>query len=30
MQFYRINYGFHAPYKVLVDGNFVHALAALK
>lgn len=25
VQFYKINYGFHDPYKVLLDGNFVHA-----
>eukprot|EP00198_Chlamydomonas_reinhardtii_P007991 XP_001697328.1 predicted protein [Chlamydomonas reinhardtii] len=28
--YYRINYGFHEPYKVLLDGNFIHATRALK
>ncbi|GFR45711.1 hypothetical protein Agub_g7120 [Astrephomene gubernaculifera] len=27
--YYRINYGFHEPYKVLLDGNFIHATKAL-
>ncbi len=30
MRFYRINYGFRPPYKVLVDGNFVHSLESTK
>ena len=30
IQFYRINHGFRPPFKVILDGNFVHALAALK
>lgn len=25
MRFYKVTYGFREPYKVLVDGNFVHA-----
>ncbi len=28
--YYRINYGFHEPYKVLLDGNFIHAMRAIK
>ncbi len=28
--YYRINYGFHEPYKVLLDGNFIHATRAIK
>ncbi|GIL65245.1 hypothetical protein Vafri_19059, partial [Volvox africanus] len=27
--YYRINYGFHEPYKVLLDGNFIHATRAM-
>ncbi|GLC37585.1 hypothetical protein PLESTB_001670800 [Pleodorina starrii] len=27
--YYRINYGFHEPYKVLLDGNFIHATKAI-
>ncbi|GIL88052.1 hypothetical protein Vretifemale_16089, partial [Volvox reticuliferus] len=27
--YYRINYGFHEPYKVLLDGNFIHAMKAM-
>mmetsp|Transcript_8856 Transcript_8856/g.18923 ORF Transcript_8856/g.18923 Transcript_8856/m.18923 type:complete len:269 (+) Transcript_8856:108-914(+) len=23
--FYKVHYGFHEPYKVLLDGNFIHA-----
>ena len=30
LRFYRMNHGFRPPYKVLVDGNFVHALQELK
>ena len=30
MRFYRINFGFRPPFKVLVDGNFVHAVLSLK
>lgn len=30
VRFYRINYGFRPPYKVLLDGNFEHALQAMK
>ena len=30
MRFYRINHSFRPPYKVLLDGNFVHAVEALK
>ena len=30
LRFYRINFGFRPPYKVLLDGNFVHALDAMK
>jgi len=30
VRFYKINYGFRPPYKVLLDGNFVHAVDALK
>lgn len=30
VQFYKINFGFRPPYKVLLDGNFVHAVDALK
>ncbi|BDA48221.1 rRNA-processing protein UTP23 homolog [Coccomyxa sp. Obi] len=26
VQFYEINYGFRKPFKVILDGNFVHAL----
>ncbi|CAL5228383.1 g11506 [Coccomyxa viridis] len=26
IHFYEINYGFRKPYKVILDGNFVHAL----
>ncbi|KAJ9530030.1 hypothetical protein QJQ45_023316 [Haematococcus lacustris] len=25
VQFYKLSFGFHEPYKVLVDGNFIHA-----
>ena len=30
VRFYKINYGFRSPFKVIMDGNFVHALEALK
>ena len=30
LRFYRIQHGFRPPYKVLVDGYFVHALEAMK
>ena len=30
VRFYKINFGFRPPYKVLLDGNFVHAVDALK
>jgi rRNA-processing protein FCF1 len=30
LRFYKINHGFRAPYKVLVDGNFVNAIVELK
>lgn len=30
LRFYKINHGFRAPFKVLVDGNFVNAMLALK
>lgn len=30
LRFFRVQQGFHAPYKVLVDGNFVFAVEALK
>lgn len=30
VKFFKINFGFRAPYKVLVDGNFVHAVTSLK
>jgi U3 small nucleolar RNA-associated protein 23 len=26
VQFYKINFGFREPFKVLLDGNFVHAM----
>lgn len=29
VNFFKVNYGFHEPYKVLLDGNFIHATAAL-
>ena len=30
VRFYRINFGFRPPYKVLMDGNFVNAVESLK
>lgn len=30
LRFYRISFGFRPPYKVLLDGNFVHALDQMK
>jgi U3 small nucleolar RNA-associated protein 23 len=24
VKFYRVNYGFHEPYAILADGNFLH------
>ena len=30
LRFYRITHGFRPPYKVLLDGNFVHALDAMR
>lgn len=30
LRFYKINHGFRAPFKVLVDGNFVNAILTLK
>lgn len=30
LRFYRIQYGHRPPYKVLLDGNFVHALESMK
>ncbi len=30
VRFYRINYGFRPPFKVIVDGNFCHALESMK
>jgi U3 small nucleolar RNA-associated protein 23 len=30
IRFYKINFGFRPPFKVILDGNFVHALEALK
>ncbi|KAL4444025.1 hypothetical protein ABPG75_011762 [Micractinium tetrahymenae] len=30
LRFYRIRFGFRPPYKVLLDGNFVHALDQMK
>ncbi|PRW50990.1 rRNA-processing UTP23-like protein [Chlorella sorokiniana] len=30
LRFYRITHGFRPPYKVLLDGNFVHALDQMK
>jgi U3 small nucleolar RNA-associated protein 23 len=30
VRFLKINYGFRPPYKVLLDGNFVHAMEAMK
>lgn len=28
MAFYRLHFGFREPFKVLLDGNFVHATLA--
>ena len=28
LRFFHVNFGFREPYKVLVDGNFVHAVVA--
>ena len=30
LRHYRITHGFRPPYKVLLDGNFVHALDSMK
>ena len=30
VNFFKVNYGFHEPYKVLLDGNFIHATTAIK
>lgn len=30
LRFYRIQFGHRPPYKVLLDGNFAHALEAMK
>ena len=30
LRFYRISHGFRQPYKVLLDGNFVHALQEMR
>jgi len=30
LRFYRINYGIHPPYKVLLDGNFIFACLKVK
>ena len=28
LKFYQVNFGFREPFKVLVDGNFIHAIVA--
>lgn len=30
MAFYRVQFGFREPFKVLLDGNFLHATLAAK
>ena len=30
VQFYKVAHGFKEPYKVLLDGNFLHACELLK
>jgi U3 small nucleolar RNA-associated protein 23 len=30
VSFYRVNYGLHEPFKVLLDGNFIHAAMSAK
>lgn len=30
VSFYRVNYNLHEPFKVLLDGNFIHAMISSK
>jgi hypothetical protein len=30
VRYYKINHGFRAPFKIILDGNFVHATEAAK